>query len=722
MAEIPAPVSGTLRLEKRPVGHVQSLSTAAGDDGRAQMGVYESTDKPANSLASKQGISLDSTSDITYLYLTFETPLPNANVTIGRSLTPQPAPAPPDLQAYANPLLWPTYRKNMVLALSCVATFLTAYTAGSYSPPQHLIQADLNAPTNLSVLAGITTFCTGFALAPMVLAPFSEINGRYPVFVVSGIVFVVFQAVCGVVRNIAGMLVARFFTGIGGSVFSTMVGGVLADIWVKEDRNTPMAIYSGSVLVGTGAGPLITSIMTNRLASGTGNAAPWKWVFWHQVITGAVLMVALVFLFQESRGSVLLSRKAKALNLWYERLEEVGYFGLWVEDQEDRRVDAAGAGTGDRFDNDDGNIIVEGQGVRGGCDMSDEEKGTSAARGAEKEYYLNREFSSTRHDSTSMTTSTSARGATARLQRFRWRVKEDEERSSLTKMVTISLYRPFHLLFTEPVVFFFSLWVAFAWAVLYLTFGSVPLVFQRTHGWDIEQSGHVFGAMMVGSVLATAIGIWQESMLHHPKWQPSCPSLPSSSTGQEADAQDSRFWKMMRRRFPVTAPESRLYFTCLSSILLPAGLFMFGFGSRPDVHWAVPTIAVGIATMGIYSVYLATFNYLADTYHKYASSALAAQSFCRNILGGVFPLVTGLLFQNLGEARAGGLLGAVAAALTVVPWVLVFFGEKIRARSPFASVSFFPSSLLLFPNPYICRPPPFSSCALLFPVTLFCPD
>jgi hypothetical protein len=41
-------------------------------------------------------------------------------------------------------------------------------------------------------------------------------------------------------------------------------------------------------------------------------------------------------------------------------------------------------------------------------------------------------------------------------------------------------------------------------------------------------------------------------------------------------------------------------------------------------------MAVGCATMGIFSIYLATFNYLADTYHRYASSAIAAQSCCKS--------------------------------------------------------------------------------------------
>ena len=129
---------------------------------------------------------------------------------------------------------------------------------------------------------------------------------------------------------------------------------------------------------------------------------------------------------------------------------------------------------------------------------------------------------------------------------------------------------------------------------------------------------------------------------------------------------------------------------------------MFGFSAQPSIHWIVPALAIGFATIGIFYIYLATFNYLADIYQTYASSALAAQSFCRNVLGGVFPLVTGALFTNLGEDAAGGLLGAIATALTVVPWVLVFFGERIRARSKFAVVCPYPPRNLSL------------SCALIF--------
>ncbi|KAI1498999.1 major facilitator superfamily domain-containing protein [Biscogniauxia marginata] len=574
---------------------------------------------------------LDGNATIAYLYLTFDTSIPEPDTATSLPLDDEVLPPPPDLSQYTNPFTWPRARKDMMVFLSCVATGLTAYTAGAYSPPAYLIATELST-THEGALAGVTTFCMGFALAPMILAPFSEINGRYPCFAIAGIVFTVFQAVCGLVTNLAGMLIARFINGAGGSVFSTMVGGVIADLYEKEDRNTPMALFSGSVLIGTGLGPLVSAVIVQAWGD---QGKKWKWVFWHQVIMDFFLMVAIVVLFRESRGCVLLSRKAKVLNQWYEELEKTGRFGVWIPN-----------------DGEKAGLVSESRRI------SIEENSDSEKRISEP-----------------MTRPQGGAGD-LKLQRIRWLVKEDEQRGTISDMIRVSLFRPFHLLFTEPIVFFFSLWVSFAWAVLYLMFGSVPLVFQRQYKFNTEQSGYVFVAMIIGSILATVIGIYQENILKHPGWQ--------DESGSPGDSELGILRGFVRRRLPVDSPEARLYPTCLTSVMLPLGLYLFGFSAQPSIHWIVPAIAVGISTMGIYYVYLAAFNYLADIYQSYASSSLAAQSFCRNVLGGIFPLVTGALIQNLGERVAGGLLGGIATVLTVVPWVLVFFGERIRRRSSFA--------------------------------------
>ncbi|ROW14146.1 hypothetical protein VPNG_04343 [Cytospora leucostoma] len=593
---------------------------------------------------------LTAESPITYLYLTFDTPLPSANSTIASIATPSAPPNEPDLHRYLNPTQWSAYRKAYNMVLCCLASAISGYSAGSFSPPISIMEAEFDA-SRTALLTGLTTFCMGFAIAPMVLAPFSEIIGRYSVFAVSGLVFVVFQIVCGFVPDLAGMLIARFIVGVGGSVFSTVIGGVIADLWGKEGRNTPMAIFSGSVLVGTGLGPMVCSIITYRYGD---DGEKWKWVFWHQIIMGGVLTILIVVFFQESRGSVVLSRKAKALNKWYDAREKAGYYGVWLQDS----------------------ASVVGEGSSG-----DDSEGMAEKTGSEDE---------DKKVMTDLPRPRSGAVTTVSLTRLRWRVGSDDERASIGKMISISLYRPFFLLCTEPVVFFFSLWVSFAWAILYLTFASIPYIFETVYGWNVEESGYVFASIIVGAFLSTIIGVLQDELLKNPQWRAENGADDSSYDERRRSQQQrgprAKFYAILRRHFPVEAPESRLYFTCITATLLPIGLFLFGFTSTPSTPWISPAIAICLATMGIYSVYLATFNYLADVYHMYASSALAAQSCCRNALGGVFPLFALPLFKNLGNSGAGGLLGGIALVLTFVPWVLVFYGSRIRARSKFALV------------------------------------
>ncbi|KAI9896318.1 hypothetical protein N3K66_008490 [Trichothecium roseum] len=558
--------------------------------------------------------NLDSDSPITYLYLTWATSLPLLPESTSSAAD---LPRQPKLKPYSDPQKWSAKRKNILLVLSCMATFLTAYAAGSYSPPSRLMAVSLGA-SHLATLAGITTFCAGFSLAPMALAPVSEIWGRYPVFLAAGTFYVVFELVCVFMTSLAGMLIARLCVGIGASVFSSVIGGVIADLWDKEDRNTPMALFSGAVLLGTGAGPLVASAIVDALPEDGKKA--WQWCYWHQVIFGGILILLFGFFFKETRASVLLTRKAAKLNKWYEQLEAAGVYGVLV-----RESDLSSAPNPDL---------------------------SSSAK-------------------TNGKPSSSAR----QLRRVRWRVAADEQRASVGRLISASISRPFYLFFTEPVVFFFSLWAAFAWSVLYLAFAVVPYL----HGRDFSSGYKTFVCMIVGSLAATVVGIWQESLLKHSQWRRDV--VPDGGYGRSA------FWALMRERFPADAPEARLYFACITSFLLPVGLFVAfmpkGTTTQTDRDDGGVALAVGLglATWGIYAIYLAAFNYLADTYHVYASSALAAKGCARNLLGGAFPLVTASMFDALGLKGGGALLAGVALLLTGIPWVLVFNGESIRARS-----------------------------------------
>lgn len=101
--------------------------------------------------------------------------------------------------------------------------------------------------SDIALSVGLSVLTFGVGIAPVILAPFSEINGRKPVFVVAGILFVVFHLCCALTRTYWGMIISRFLEGCASSAFSTVVAGVVSDIYVANDRNTAMAMFSGAV-------------------------------------------------------------------------------------------------------------------------------------------------------------------------------------------------------------------------------------------------------------------------------------------------------------------------------------------------------------------------------------------------------------------------------------------------------------------------------------------
>ena len=192
-------------------------------------------EKDIGGMSSYRAPSLQYDEPIVYHYLTFETELPSP-ISLGACRDTSAVPAPPDLQNYVSPFTWSKNRKNFMTWLSCAVTAVTAYTAGSYSPASQQMSEYWHI-SQVATYVGITMFTTGFAVAPMFLAPFSELNGRRPVFIASGILFVICQLCCAVTRSFPGMLLARFFAGIGGSTFSTMVGGVISDLYHTKGQS-----------------------------------------------------------------------------------------------------------------------------------------------------------------------------------------------------------------------------------------------------------------------------------------------------------------------------------------------------------------------------------------------------------------------------------------------------------------------------------------------------
>lgn len=87
-------------------------------------------------------------------------------------------------------------------------------------------------------------YTLGFSFGPFLFSPLSEIYGRVYVVQLGNLWYIVWNLLCGLARNQPQLLVFRLLAGIGASVTSGVGGGVLSDVWRKEERGRGLSIYS----------------------------------------------------------------------------------------------------------------------------------------------------------------------------------------------------------------------------------------------------------------------------------------------------------------------------------------------------------------------------------------------------------------------------------------------------------------------------------------------
>lgn len=85
----------------------------------------------------------------------------------------------------------------------------------------------------------------------------------------------------------------------------------------------------------------------------------------------------------------------------------------------------------------------------------------------------------------------------------RFATQAEEERASITTILKVALTRPFHLLFTEPIIQAFTTLLSFVYAVLYLLLVAIPIVYARVYQFNTGQVGLVYLSQAAGTVIGT---------------------------------------------------------------------------------------------------------------------------------------------------------------------------------------------------------------------------
>ncbi|KAF2428829.1 putative MFS multidrug transporter [Tothia fuscella] len=204
-----------------------------------------------------------------------------------------------------NPLLFPGWYKwqlTLTMAFSVLAVSLcsSAFSGGIAGLIREFHSSQVVATLGLSL------FVFGFAIGPLLWAPLSEMYGRQILYFITFGCFTVFNAGVPGSKNMATVIVLRFFAGAFGSSPLTNAGGVIADCFPARERGLATSIFASAPFLGPAVGPVIGGFL--------GEAGGWRWLTgFLAAFSGLCWFLGTAFV-PETYSPLLLRKRASALS------------------------------------------------------------------------------------------------------------------------------------------------------------------------------------------------------------------------------------------------------------------------------------------------------------------------------------------------------------------------------------------------------------------------
>jgi MFS family permease len=235
----------------------------------------------------------------------------------------------------------------------------------------------------------------------------------------------------------------------------------------------------------------------------------------------------------------------------------------------------------------------------------------------------------------------------------------DRPDRTVMKSLRISLTRPFKLLGTQIVVQVLALYMAYLYGLMYLVLATFPTLWQDEYHESIGIGGLNYISLAMGFFIGTQI----------------C-----------APCQDRIYRALKKRNNGVGKPEFRVPLMIPGALLIPIGLFWYGWSAQAHAHWILPNIGTVIFSAGVIIGFQCIQTYIVDSYTRFAASAIGAAAVLRSLAGFGFPLFAPYMYDTLHYGWGNSLLAFIAIGLGwPAPILLWKYGEKLRKRSTFAA-------------------------------------
>ncbi|KAF2236759.1 MFS general substrate transporter [Viridothelium virens] len=230
--------------------------------------------------------------------------------------------------------------------------------------------------------------------------------------------------------------------------------------------------------------------------------------------------------------------------------------------------------------------------------------------------------------------------------------------TTFASMAEVTFINPVKLTFTDPLVMSITIYVGFAFGVVFQWFILVPAVLSMTYNYTPQKIGLAFLSAVVGTFLAAVTSILIEQFALRVFFRNKTPPL-----------------------------EHRLMSAMFGGLFLLASLFWIANTAAPNFNPLVPITGTGAYVFGNMLVLISLVPYIFDAFPPRGTlSALTIMATFRLAMAGVVPLVILQFVTNLhGGKWPLMIFGFIQVPFMLLPFALFFLGPKLRASSRFSS-------------------------------------
>ncbi|USW48512.1 Putative major facilitator superfamily, MFS transporter superfamily [Septoria linicola] len=217
-------------------------------------------------------------------------------------------------------------------------------------------------------------------------------------------------------------------------------------------------------------------------------------------------------------------------------------------------------------------------------------------------------------------------------------------------IVVDSLLVPSKITILDPAVLFINIYLCLIYGIYYSFFESFPIVYQGMYNFTLLGQGLAFLPLAVGTLFSVAGYL---------------------------------LFLCIYRVSEDVPPEQILIPAIIASIFPPIGLFLFGWGANPDIHWIVPMIGVALDPAGVFTIFQALLSYLAAYQPRFTASLFAASDFTRSSFAFAAILFARPMYLSLGIGGGCSLLAGLMVCCIFGLMAIYYYGPKLRNRSKF---------------------------------------